>query len=133
MPDEEASPDQDRSPSVMEIMRKQEIAKHMFALTIPLAITLLANQNVIPLSRSPFFRLFLILITIGFTALWIGNPLHVEYRLAKKIELLGCALVLLAIFGTVAFFLESSLLAVIPLVCWIATMIPLGRAFRTGT
>ncbi|KAF3432016.1 hypothetical protein FNV43_RR26755 [Rhamnella rubrinervis] len=121
------SPDQDRLHAVMKTLRKQELAKHMFALSIPLTTALLANQN--PLSMSPPFRLFLILITIGFTALWIGNLLHEECHYAKNIELLGHVFVLIAIFGTMASFIGFSLLAVIPLVCLIVTVVPLGRAF----
>lgn len=122
-----ASPTEDRLHSVMKILRKQELAKHMIALSMPLATALLAKQDQIYMS--PSFRLFLILITIGFTALWIGNLMHEEFHYARNIELLGYVFVLIAFFGIMASFVGFSPLAVIPLICLIVTIVPLGRAF----
>lgn len=118
---EESSPDQNRLHSVMK----------MFDLAIPLVTYLLAYRN--PLFGGSSFRLLLFLIwATKFSAPWFGNLMHDYYFFANNIEFLGYGFMLTAFYSTVASFIGFSLLALIPVLCLIASVVALHTAFFNG-
>ncbi|KAF3432012.1 hypothetical protein FNV43_RR26751 [Rhamnella rubrinervis] len=113
---------------VTKILRKQELAKQILGLAIPMTMGLMAYYNTMAMTLAA--RLAFVLLSIGFVALWNGNLLHETYPgISHKIELLGYACVLTAFYTLVAYFLKHTYLALLPIICLILSLVPLGMAF----
>lgn len=113
---------------VTKILKEQELAKQILSLAIPMTMGLMAYYN--PMAMTLATRLAFVLLSIGFAALWNGNLLHETYPgFSHKIELLGYACMLVAFYTLVAYFLKHTYLALVPIICLILSLVPLGMAF----
>lgn len=113
---------------VTKILREQELAKQILGLAIPMAMGLMAYYN--PMAMTLATRVAFLLLSVGFAALWNGNLLHETYPgFSHKIELLGYACMLTAFYSLVAYYLRFTYLALVPVICLILSLVPLGMAF----
>ncbi|CAK7326441.1 unnamed protein product [Dovyalis caffra] len=106
---------------IIEMLRQQELGRHMLVLSVPMTIGLFVVYNSV---KSPLaLNVMALAIALGFVGIWNGILLRTSCREASNIiELLGIAFMLLAYFGFVACFLPEKFIWV-PYLCWLLSVV----------
>lgn len=106
---------------IIEILREQELRRHVLVLAIPMAVGLFSIYKLVTVPLA--LQLVAVALSLGFVGIWNGILLRRTcHEMSNVIELLGIAFMLLAFFGFIAFILPKKLIW-IPLLSWVLSLV----------